>query len=297
MYNIISEYQKAFNASIEKMTENNDVLGIMVFGSMITGDLWKESDIDLFVITKGNEKRVENIYSEENGIEIHIRKISKKRFMEVYENWTEGGYIHRLLCSSRLVFCTDDDIRNSYDSCRLMPNISREIWNMIFTARLLKDGKECRKYIEKEKISTAFTLIVKCIEEYSKLCISMNGYNISKDVVTMATDLNDKFDSTVKELYEPKNNMLESIENIIKYIDAEVNKNIKDISLVLVNYLKEADVPLSSREIEKSDLFKEYEIYMEEILNKLCKMNIIKVKYRPYYINKKKTFDEKVYYI
>ncbi len=46
----IIKYQTAFNNVVDRLKNNESVLAVMVFGSMVTGDLWEESDIDLFVV-------------------------------------------------------------------------------------------------------------------------------------------------------------------------------------------------------------------------------------------------------
>ncbi|MEL7598231.1 MAG: nucleotidyltransferase domain-containing protein, partial [Clostridiaceae bacterium] len=45
MVKTIQKYQGAFNTVIERLKQNDSVLAVMVFGSIITGDLWEESDI------------------------------------------------------------------------------------------------------------------------------------------------------------------------------------------------------------------------------------------------------------
>ncbi len=52
----IIKYQTAFNNVIDRLKNNESVLAVMVFGSMVTGDLWEESDIDLFVVTNEDIK-------------------------------------------------------------------------------------------------------------------------------------------------------------------------------------------------------------------------------------------------
>lgn len=52
----IIKYQTAFNNVINRLRNNESVLAVMVFGSMVTGDLWEESDIDLFVVTNEDIK-------------------------------------------------------------------------------------------------------------------------------------------------------------------------------------------------------------------------------------------------
>ncbi len=73
----IIKYQTAFNNIIDRLKNNESVLAVMVFGSMVTGDLWEESDIDLFVVIDEDIK-VEKIYTQEEGVPIHVKIIDKK---------------------------------------------------------------------------------------------------------------------------------------------------------------------------------------------------------------------------
>ena len=97
MDNNIVLYQKAFRETVRKMKSEKDILAIMVFGSMVTGDLWEESDIDFFAIIDNNESEIKKIYGEEIGVPIHIRFISKDTFLKIYDEKLKGGYIHRIL--------------------------------------------------------------------------------------------------------------------------------------------------------------------------------------------------------
>lgn len=76
MTNIIVKYQEAVNSVLEKLNMNENVLAVMVFGSMITGDLWEESDIDLIVVMKNQSLAIENIYSTINEVPIQIKFVS-----------------------------------------------------------------------------------------------------------------------------------------------------------------------------------------------------------------------------
>ncbi len=75
----IIKYQTAFNNVIDRLKNNESVLAVMVFGSMVTGDLWEESDIDLFVVINEDIK-VEKIYTQEEDVPIHVKIIDKKKF-------------------------------------------------------------------------------------------------------------------------------------------------------------------------------------------------------------------------
>ena len=52
MLKSILKYQKSFQKLINDLKVNKKVLAIFAFGSIVSGDLWDESDIDLFVLYK-----------------------------------------------------------------------------------------------------------------------------------------------------------------------------------------------------------------------------------------------------
>jgi len=295
MYKNIRNYQKAYNKVIEKLQKNENVLAVMVFGSMVTGDLWEESDIDYFAITNSKKNEIEDIHSKEQGIDIHVRFMSKKKFFELYEKKLEGVFIHRLMCTSKLVFSKDTEITGKYDLCRFIPLEYRGMWNMVFIGRLIKNLKECRKYLKKDNISTSFTIMVKCIEEYSKLYLSINEYSISKNAVTIATNLNDTLYKLVKDLYILEEDKKEILKTLIEYLNSEITKNLRDVCYSLIKFLKEYKMPINSYELAKKEPFCEYNMNLPEILDKLSELQIIKQTERDYEIEGIPVFKEKVY--
>ncbi|WBW99476.1 nucleotidyltransferase domain-containing protein [Oceanirhabdus sp. W0125-5] len=297
MYKNIRNYQKAYNKVIEKLQKNENVLAAMVFGSMVTGDLWEESDIDYFAITNSKNNEIQDIHSKEQGIDIHVRFMSKSRFFELYEKKLEGVFIHRLMCTSKLVFSKDTEITEKYDLCRFIPLEYRGMWNMVFMGRLIKNLKECRKYLKKDNISTSFTIMVKCIEEYSKLYLSVNEYSISKNAVTIATNLNDTLYKLVKDLYVLEEDKKKALKDLVEYLNSEITKNLRDVCFILIEFLKEYKMPINSYELSKREPFSEYKMNLPEILDKLSELQIIKQSERDYEVEGITVFKEKVYSI
>ena len=64
MLKSIVNYQKSSEELINMLKTNKKVLAIFAFGSIVSGDLWEGSDIDLFVVYKDNFQEVRDIYSE-----------------------------------------------------------------------------------------------------------------------------------------------------------------------------------------------------------------------------------------
>ncbi|WP_392486676.1 nucleotidyltransferase domain-containing protein [Haloimpatiens sp. FM7315] len=298
MTNTILQYQKAFNAMIDRLKSDKSVLAVMVFGSMVTGDLWEESDIDLFVVMDNAENIIKNIYTTEKNIPIHIKLMSKKKFLNLQNEDLKGGFIHRIFSASRLVFSKDMDITNRYDRGRYYPDLDREIWNMIYLAKTLKNIGVCKKYLANNRIYTAYVSAVKCSEDFAKLKINSSGYIVSKDVMSTTMNIEDDFKDNIDVLFFNKLNSEECIRDIIKYLEEKIDENLINITGFLLDFIREKDALLSSEEIKKDKIFKDFDIDMEEILNKLWKKNIIKKKARGFSSeNGNVLFEENVYYI
>ena len=298
MERTILQYQKAFNSIIDRLKANEAVLAVMVFGSMVTGDLWDESDIDLFVILDKKIQNIKNIYTEEKQVPVHIKLMSKTKFMQLYEEDLRGGFMHRMFASSRLVFSKDMDITIKYDSGRYYPDLDRERWNMVYLGKVLKSIDICRKYLSNDGVYTAYGAAVKCVENFAKLYVNYSGYMISKDAMTMAMNLNDNFRECVDGLFFNKQDTAKAIENTIEYIENSVDDSIRNTASILVNYMRERDCFLSTEDIKNDKLFVNYDIALEDILNKLWEKNIIKKDSRDYKTEEGKVlFKENVYFI
>lgn len=298
MEKTILQYQKAYITTVDKLKSNKSVLAVMVFGSMISGDLWDGSDIDFFVIVDEDLKVIKNIYTEENEISIHIKLIGKNKFLMLNENDLKGGFFHRIFASSKLVFSNDIEITARYDSGRYYPDIDRKKWNMVYLGNAIKSMDNCKKSLISGGIYTAYCEVFKCIGEYSKLYVNYSGYMINKDAVSMLTSADEKFKNCIDGLLFEKENIKDAIKNTIDYIEKMINLNIKEISDVLIDYMRKKDCFLSEEDINNDPLFKGFDISSEEILNKLWQLNIIKKKSREYKLkNNVSLINENVYYI
>jgi uncharacterized protein len=292
------QYQKSFNNMLERLKINQSVLAVMVFGSMVTGDLWEESDIDLFVITQKDPLEIVNLYTEEQEITIHIKLMSKKKFMQLHESDLRGGFIHRIFASSRLVFSKDMDITTRYNNGRYYPDNDRNRWNLVYLGRVLKSISSCKKNLNNHGIITAYCLAVRSLEDFARLFLNSSGYMISKDVVTMAMDLNDQFKTAAESLLFEKDNIKAVIANTINYLQLTIDENIKIYTALLLNYMKLADGFLSAEDVKKDKLFTSYDIEVEEIFRELWSKNIIKKEEREFKSEDGSTLiKENVYFI
>ncbi|MGL5381500.1 nucleotidyltransferase domain-containing protein [Clostridium sp.] len=274
MKKAIIDYQKAFKEITDGLKENNNIISIFVFGSMVTGDLWEGSDIDLFVICKDEFNKVRDVYSDILDIPVHTKFLSKNSFMDLYNSIGKEGTIKNTILSSKMIYCVDKDIELIYSNVKYSILKDKEKWNLVYLGQLYKDIRICKKYLHSGGTYTSYEVLIRALDSFSKLYLNMNGYTVSKDSLSMACNFNDSLDFKVNNLLSNKVTV-ETIKNTISYIEEFLEYNLIDAVDPLIKYLKEKNEALSSFEIRKSDEFKAFNIKLQDILKVLYKKGII----------------------
>ncbi|MGL4571306.1 MAG: nucleotidyltransferase domain-containing protein [Clostridium sp.] len=275
MKNIIIEYQKAFNGMLDNFKRNENVLAVFTFGSMVSGDIWEESDIDFFVIYNLDYSRTRDIYSENFKIPVHTRIVSKDNFLKSYEQDGSKGVARNILRFSKLVFSRDEDINNLYNRAIYIGDEFNHIENLEYLSKVIKDVGICKKYIQNDRVYTAYEMMVRSLDSFSKLYLNLNGYTVSKDAIRMAIDLNDEFKTLIdNKLFSgiKADDIIEIIDYINNYIDDNILKGAK----IVTDILSEHNGYLSSSEIMSNELLKGCNVKLEQILKRLLIKGIIK---------------------
>ena len=274
MLKSILNYQKSSEKLISILQINKKVLAIFAFGSIISGDLWEESDIDLFVVYKDAFDEVRDIYSEILDIPVHIKVLNKEKFLALYESDGKKGIIRNLLISSKIIFSRDDEIENIFNKAKYSLDKSKEIWNLVYLGKLIKDIRITKKYIHNHNAFTSYEVLIRSLDSFAKLYLNLNGYTVSKDAVKMATNLNNNFNLIVENLFNKKCTK-EIVQNTVDYIENFLDEYINEAAKYLLDYLYKKNTFLSSYEIKNDELFKEFDIKIEDILKELFKRNLI----------------------
>lgn len=278
----IAQYQKTFGIIMNTLKQNPKVLAILVSGSIVNGDLWDESDIDIMIICSADKKSIKNLYSEEEEIPVHIKVMEKNQFIRAYESNVKGSKFHRNLSVSRLMFSKDDIITNIYNGGRYCPDSYRERWSMYYLGILLKTMGVARKYLYNRGFYTAYSVTIRALDEFAKFYVNLSGYNISVDALIMATNLDDNFKNVVENVLNGKFDDCELICETLNYIEKRVEELLKESTEFILEFIRDENKALSVDEVKNHPIFKDFDIDMEEILKLLCKKGFVRKMRRDY---------------
>lgn len=270
----VVDYQNAYMEITEILKKNTNIISIFVFGSMVSGDLWEGSNIDLFAIYNDDFDEIRDVYSEVLDIPIHIKFISKNSFKKYYNEAGKRDVIKNSLMSSKMIYSIDNEITELYQKIIYMIDSDKGRLNLVYLGNFFKDAGICKKYLSKGSRYTAHELLIRALNNFSMLYLSINGYTVSKDSLTMACNLNDTLnDKVINLLYKEVSD--ESIKDLLKYMENYLEYNIEKASKEIIDFMKKEGKPLSAYEITNNQYFKNFKIKVEEILKVLYKNNII----------------------
>lgn len=270
----IKTYQDAYEIAVNKLVNNSQVIAIVVYGSMVSGDIWEESDIDFLVIAK-EKNRVEHIYSKILNIPIHIYYLSKDTFIDSYENLLKGGTFHKAFFTGKLVYCSDSAIKDIHNSSRFYRDRDRDIRNIEILCNLINSVHYTKKYYVTGKIETAYQWCIEVLTNYARLLMSLNGHITDKDILSFAVSVN----NDIEYLFDKLNTdmpLSKKINEILNAVEIFIDYNIQSISTHIIEFLKKSKFPLSSHELKNTSEFMHVDGDLSILLDKLSQMGIIR---------------------
>lgn len=295
MLQSILNYQKASQKLITILKTNKKVLTVFAFGSIVNGDLWEESDIDIFVVYKDNFEEIRDVYSEILDIPVHMKILNKEKFLELYNTNGQKGIIRNLLISSKIVVSKDEEIDNIYNKAKYTLDKHIGLYNLVYLGSLIKNLRVSKKYLQNNNLFTSYEVLIRALDSFSKLYLNLNGYTVSKDAVKMTMNLNNQFNILIEKLFS-SGEMKENINNTIMYIEDFLDMNINVAAKLILEYLNDREEFVSSHEIKNDEKFKDFDIKIEDILKELYKRNIIVKKSRKLDLQgREKLVNENVY--
>lgn len=295
MLQSILNYQKASQKLITILKTNKKVLTVFAFGSIVNGDLWEESDIDIFVVYKDNFEEIRDVYSEILDIPVHMKILNKEKFLELYNTNGQKGIIRNLLISSKIIVSKDEEIDNIYNKAKYTSDKHIGLYNLVYLGSLIKNLRVSKKYLQNNNLFTSYEVLIRALDSFSKLYLNLNGYTVSKDAVKMTMNLNNQFNILVEKLFS-SGEMRENINNTIRYIEDFLDMNINVAAKLILEYLNDREEFVSSHEIKNDEKFRDFDIKIEDILKELYKRNIIVKKSRKLDLQgREKLVNENVY--
>ncbi len=195
MNELNNKYNRILEAFLDKIKKDKEIIGVISYGSIVNGNLWEDSDIDIWLISKDNNK---NIYKQfsliEEDIDLQVELYSRKYFIELAQSPQNYSIFKSILNQSKLLYCTDNMIKNLYSDKGTLGTIEKEGNLLRYGVYSVTSIIKVKKTLNQSKdIVEIFNVYLKLIKNLSSIEIALHNQYQSKLVEVQAHKLNPVF--------------------------------------------------------------------------------------------------------
>jgi uncharacterized protein len=242
-------YEAAIESLSQKLQKDRTVLAAVLYGSLAYDSVWEKSDIDLTVIVE-ESVRPEHFTLTEDGISIHASLMRRSEFKKAVDGALMGSFMSSLMHRSRLLFSKDDSLTLLWENLGPMGGRDKQAQLLRHTTWTLPLMTKIEKWLRvKKDPHYAAYYVLQAAMGLAVIEVMQAGESPGREVIHQALKLNPTFFQKVyTNVFEgPKT--LEAIEAAWKAQDDYIAARIDLCFAPLLDYLREADGPRSTREL------------------------------------------------
>ena len=238
---IKDRYNSVLEKFIERVKGDSNIIAAFSYGSIIEGKLWDKSDIDIWLISKENSKKIYNQYSLiEDDIDFQVELYSRNYFIELIDSPQNQNFFRSVLSESELLFSWDETIEEIFNGEKFLGDRDKEenlLKSAIYSIMCIKKAEKTLTF--QEEIIDGFSLIQKLIWNIACIEIALNNEFRGREVISQGLNLNpDFFNCTYVSLIKNESTILSLVK--ILEICKEYIEERKDILFYpIIRWMKE----------------------------------------------------------
>ena len=185
------EYEAALDSFVEQLQKDQNIIAAFVYGSMVRGDVWSESDIDMLIVTKDDSLPFQQHWLKDGDIIIQVDVHSRKNFRDWMERLLHGSILHHLMATGNLLFSNDATITEYHTDAQNFGERDRHLGMMVYANSAIGILQKVRKNIvHNEDPLTAFWWLSRSMEFLAFLEVLSNGDVPIREVIFQARKYN-----------------------------------------------------------------------------------------------------------
>ncbi|WBW96695.1 helix-turn-helix domain-containing protein [Oceanirhabdus sp. W0125-5] len=219
-------YMEAVETLCKRLKNDVNVLAVLVMGSLSYDQVWEKSDIDMAIIVNDNCKLNQGLCLIEDEIYINGEVMTRSEFRKIMAKSLQGSWKHSYFSLGTIVYCTDESIRELFESNSVSNDIGERDKYYALLERLegvLNSLYKAEKWLKiKSDVRYSYVWVIETLKHIAAIEVLMNNNIPSREVIQQALKYNNPI---IEKLYkglmdERKNsiNISQAIEMIYEYL-------------------------------------------------------------------------------
>ncbi len=241
---IQEKFQAAFDSFLDKVKQDRNIIAVYLFGSLVRGDMWEGSDLDVIAVTSDEKCPRTMFVLVEHGITFHCDVMSRSQFRRSHERMLRGSVQHQIFTTGRLVYTTDESLEEYYQD--LAEVGARDFEMLACYAGLIAVAyrHSVRKSLYAHKDPTyLFVWLLTVVRYLANIEVALNQEKIQRESLHQALRLNPETFKPIFDTLFYGEKTLEALEKVAALVDDYLRDRARMIFKPLLGYLqKEGEV-------------------------------------------------------
>jgi predicted nucleotidyltransferase/predicted transcriptional regulator len=240
---IREKYEAAVKSFVDKIKVDQNIIAVIVSGSLAYDTVWEKSDIDLTVVIRDQSLDIEEFCIDEDEIVLNVHLITRTAFKRSLEKSKGGGFFHSFITKGKIVYSTEDNLYGFFEDARKIGTDDMELSVFYSSADLINLLHKTMKWVYvKNDLRYAQFYILKAGEAIASMEVCLHQEPPTREAIHQAAEFNPELMKTFYEIPMSKvltrKEIIETIGAIEKYLDDHLDI----ISRPVLNYMADGEI-------------------------------------------------------
>lgn len=240
---IKQRYTNAVNCFIEKLKDDQNIISVIVCGSLSYDTVWEKSDVDMTVIVRDQQLKNHSYCIVEDGIIINVYLIQRSDFRRGMERNIGGSISHSFYSKGQVVYTTDESIKEYFEELKQIGIKDQEMSIFKTACELVGCLNKAEKWLKvRNDYLYSQYYILKAVSIMANMELILHNEIPTRESILRAKEINPEL---IKYFYEDAMSYqwnYERLSDAIKKIDEYLVVNIELISKPLIEFLSDNEV-------------------------------------------------------
>jgi predicted nucleotidyltransferase len=220
---ITRRYENAVDNFIDKIKNDQNVIAVIVHGSLSYDTVWEKSDIDISVIIRDQKIETHSYCIDEDNIILNVSLIQRSNFKRSLETQLGGTAGHSFIAKGRIVYTNDPSLYEYFDEYKKIGKSDMERSIFYMSCALIGYMHKAEKWIKvKKDLTYSRFYILKAAEIIAQIEACRHFEIPTREAISQAAVFNPelmaKFYEKPMAGYLSEEELLQLIEEIDNYI-------------------------------------------------------------------------------
>lgn len=221
-------YQNAIDQFIGKIKDDNNVIAIIVSGSFAYDVIWEKSDVDMIIIVRDQQLKIENVSAIEDDITFNLYLVPRSSFKRGLEGSVGGSFFQSYIANGKILYSSDESLYSFFEDIKQIGDDDIAISAVYYANELLTILHKTQKWmIARKDLLYAQYFFLKAAEFIANMELCIRGLPISRSAIKKALDFAPEIMSIFYQ--QPMSHLMteaeltEGLNQLEKYIEAKMD--------------------------------------------------------------------------